>query len=254
MANQWTIKPLCFGEFPEFEKSAFTYLRNAGEKIRVPILGWLLQSGASAILVDTGPSSPGLAEGWHTPIRRTVEQTPGIALRAAGVDPDRVTLVILTHLHWDHCYNLESFPAARFLVQAEELRTAVDPVPSQRLPYEVGIPGRRPPWMAVFDRLDVVRGEIEVAPGVRTVLLPGHTPGLQGVLVDTIGGRHLIAGDALPLTENLGVDTSGPSAPGIHTDVASCFRSFERMRAVADVILPSHDVNVLKQVMYPIGI
>ena len=38
VANQWTIRPLCFGEFPEFEKSAFTYLRNAGEKIRAPIL------------------------------------------------------------------------------------------------------------------------------------------------------------------------------------------------------------------------
>ena len=66
MANQWTIRPLCFGEFPEFEKSAFTYLRNAGEKIRAPILGWLLQSGTETILVDTGPSSPEAANRWHS--------------------------------------------------------------------------------------------------------------------------------------------------------------------------------------------
>src|SRR5512135_3163154 len=79
MANPWTITPLCFGEFPVFEKSVFTYLRNAGEKIRVPILGWLVQSGANAILVDTGPSSPELAEGWHTPIRRTAAQLPASA-------------------------------------------------------------------------------------------------------------------------------------------------------------------------------
>ena len=38
MVGQWTIMPLCFSEFPEFEKSSFTYLRNAGEKIRAPIL------------------------------------------------------------------------------------------------------------------------------------------------------------------------------------------------------------------------
>jgi N-acyl homoserine lactone hydrolase len=252
MASQWTIKPLCFGEFPEFEKSVFTYLRNAGEKIRVPILGWLIQSGAEVILVDTGPSSPELAEGWHTRIRRTAEQEPAAAVRAAGVDPDRLKLVVLTHLHWDHCYNLEAFPAARFLVQAKEVRAAVDPVPSQRLPYELGIPGRRPPWMTAFDRLDVVRGDIEVAPGVTTVMLPGHTPGLQGVLVNTAAGRHLIAGDALPLAENLGTTDSGPIALAIHTDVATCFRSFERMRAVADVILPSHDADVLKTSVYPV--
>jgi glyoxylase-like metal-dependent hydrolase (beta-lactamase superfamily II) len=251
MASQWTIKPLCFGEFPEFEKSVFTYLRNAGEKIRAPILGWLLQSAADAILVDTGPSSPELAEGWHTRITRTAAQAPGAALRAAGVDPDRLKLVILTHLHWDHCYNLDAFPAARFLVQADEVRTAVDPIPSQRSPYELGIPGRRPPWMAAFDRLEVVRGDIEVAPGLRTVVLPGHTPGLQGVLVDTTAGRHLIAGDALPLAENLGTKDSEAVALGIHTDVATCFRSFERMRAVADVILPSHDVDVLKTSVFP---
>jgi N-acyl homoserine lactone hydrolase len=252
MASHWTITPLCFGEFPVFEKSVFTYLRNAGEKIRVPILGWLIRSGAEAILVDTGPSSPELAEGWHTPIRRTAEQAPAFAVRAAGVDPDRLRLVILSHLHWDHCYNLESFPAARFLVQAEELRAAVDPVPSQRAPYEVGIPGRRPPWMNAFDRLDVIRGDAEVAPGVSTVMLPGHTPGLQGVLVHTAAGRYLIASDALPLAENLGTKDGGPIALGLHTDVATCFRSFERMRAVADVILPSHDLDVLKSPTYPV--
>jgi len=251
MTSPWTITPLCFGEFPVFEKSVFTYLRNAGEKIRVPILGWLVRSGAEAILVDTGPSSPESAEGWHTPIQRTAEQLPASAVRAAGVDPDRLSLVILSHLHWDHCYNLESFPAARFLVQAEELRAAVDPVPSQRSAYEVGIPGRRPPWMNAFDRLDVIRGDVEVSPGVSTVMLPGHTPGLQGVLVHTAAGRYLIASDALPLTENLGTKDSEPIALALHTDVATCFRSFERMRAVADVILPSHDLEVLKHDVYP---
>lgn len=251
MASPWTITPLCFGEFPVFEKSMFTYLRNAGEKIRAPILGWLLRSGTDAILVDTGPSSPEAAEGWHTPIRRTAEQAPASAVRAAGVDPDRLRLVILSHLHWDHCYNLEDFPAARFFVQAEELRVAVDPVPSQRSAYEVGIPGRRPPWMAAFDRLQAIRGDVEVAPGVSTVMLPGHTPGLQGVLVHTDAGRYLIASDALPLAENLGTADSGPIALALHTDVATCFRSFERMRAVADVILPSHDLDVLKHDVYP---
>lgn len=251
MTISWTITPLCFGEFPEFEKSTLTYLRHAGEKIRAPILGWLLRGGGGTILVDTGPSSPELADGWHTRIRRSAEQAPAAALRAAGVEPQRLALVILTHLHWDHCYNLEVFSSARFLVQADEIRAAVDPVPSQQRSYELGIPGRKPPWMDVFDRLEVIRGDIEVASGVRAMLLPGHTPGLQGVVVETSAGRYLIASDALPLAENLGTKDSPPVAPAIHTDVATCFRSLERMRAAADVILPSHDEDVLRHPVYP---
>jgi N-acyl homoserine lactone hydrolase len=252
MASHWTIRPLCFGEFPVFEKSVFTYMRHAGEKIRVPILGWLIQSGEEAILVDTGPSAEDApATRYHTPIRRSPAQKPDAALRAVGVDPDRISRVVLSHLHWDHCYNLECFPSARFLVQAEEVRTAVDPVPPQRHPYEVGIPGVQPSWLPFFDRLEVIQGEVEVAPGVRTVCLPGHTPGLQGVVVETAAGRYLIASDAVPLGANFHGEGAGPIAPAIHVDVAACYRSFERMRAVADVVLPSHDMDVLRQPVYP---
>jgi len=252
MADTWTLKPLCFGEFLAFEKSLFTYGRYAGEKLPAPITGWLLQAGERAILVDTGPSAPELAKRWHYPIHRTAEQVPAALLRAAGVDPERLAQVILTHLHWDHCYNLESFPAARFVVQAEELRAAVDPIPTQRLGYEVGLPGVLPPWLAVFDRLEVVRGDCDIAPGVQVVHLPGHTPGLQGVVVATTAGRHLIASDALPLQENLGPQPASCIPPGIHIDVAACFRTFERMRTLADVILPSHDAEVLKHPVYPV--
>lgn len=251
MARQWTIRPVCYGEYPEFEKSALTYNRNAGQKIRVPFLGWLLQSGDESILVDTGPGDLEWAAEWHAPMRRTPDQFPDAALRALGVDAARLKLVVLSHLHWDHCYGLECFPAARFVVQAEELRSAVDPLPTQRVPYEVGMPGVRPPWMAVFDRLQVVRGDLELVPGIQLLLLPGHTAGIQGVLVETAAGRHLIASDAVPLYENMGAGGGEIIPAGIHTDVSQWLRSFDRMRSLADVILPSHDVEVLKQAVYP---
>jgi N-acyl homoserine lactone hydrolase len=37
--------------------------------------------------------------------------------------------VIFTHLHWDHCSNVNLFPNARFTVQDKELRYAVSPIP-----------------------------------------------------------------------------------------------------------------------------
>ena len=54
-------------------------------------------------------------------------QEPANALRAAGVDPEDVELVILTHLHWDHAGNCDLFPDAEIVVQQSELRYAVSP-------------------------------------------------------------------------------------------------------------------------------
>jgi len=34
--------------------------------------------------------------------------------------------------------------------------------------------------------------------------------------------------------------------------VEACFRSFERMRNEADIILPGHDLELLKHPVYPI--
>lgn len=251
MPGRWTIRPLCFGEFPVFEMSVLTYNRNAGKKIVAPITGWLLQSNAQAILVDTGPSAPEAASRWHKEIRRSPDQQPDVALRSLGVSPDSIRTVILTHLHWDHCYSLECFSNARVVVQGEELRAAVDPIATQRATYEVGIPGLRPAWLNAFDRLEVVRGDDEIAPGLRVLLLPGHTPGLQGVLVETAKGRYLIASDGAPHGENFGSEGQ-LIPPGIHTDVMACLRSLERMRREADVILPSHDPAVLANTQYPI--
>jgi N-acyl homoserine lactone hydrolase len=250
--HHWTIRPLCFGEFPAFDKAILTYNRSFGEKITAPITGWLLQSGDDAILVDTGPSAPEIARRWHPAIRQEPHQVPGNVLRSLGVAPESLRLVVLSHLHWDHCYNVECFSNARFVVQAEELRAAVDPIATQRRTYEVGIPGLFPPWLAVFDRLTVLRGDADIAPGVSALLLPGHTPGLQGVLVETAAGRHLIASDSAPLAANVGGVGCDSIPPGIHTDVASCLRSLDRMRREADVVLPSHDLAVFDRAVYPV--
>ncbi len=249
MPSDWRLTPLCFGEFTAFEKSLFTYLKHCGEKLRAPITGWLLRRGPVSILVDTGPSDPAAAGRLHYGIEQTPEQVPDAAVRAAGIAPEDVSLIVLTHLHWDHCYNLERFPAARLMVQADELRAAMDPIPTQRVAYEVGVPGVTPAWLTHHGRLETVRGDCEIEPGVRLVHLPGHTPGLQGVLVETARGRHMIASDALPLREN--IEGREPIPPGVHVDVWACLRSLTRIRELSEVALPSHDPAIFDHPSYP---
>jgi N-acyl homoserine lactone hydrolase len=253
MTKLWTIRPLCYGEFPAIEKSAFTFGCNYGVKFSLPAVGWLLQSGDDAILVDTGPGDPETAHPCHSKYLRSPEQVPDAAIRAAGAAPEKLKLVVFTHLHWDHACNLEFFPEARFVMQFEELKTAVDPVLPHRRDYEFGIPGVRPPWLGVWDRLQPARGEVTLVPGIHLVPKPGHTPGMQCVVVETAGGPHLITGDLAPLYENVGIGQSAPILPGIHTDLVACERSLEWVRSFQGVILPSHDWEVFKHPLYPVA-
>ena len=50
-------------------------------------------------------------------------------LAKAGVKPEEIDIVVLTHLHWDHVGDVDKFPNAEFIVSQEELRFALDPIP-----------------------------------------------------------------------------------------------------------------------------
>ena len=248
----WTIEPVCFGEFPILEQSAFTYMRGFGEKFSAPSIGFVLRSKLGTVLLDTGPGSQSGDLGLHSPYTQTREQEIAPALGAIGVEADELEWVVLSHLHYDHSSNLDLFPNATFIVQAAEVREAVDPIRPQRGIYEFGYEGLVPPWMSVTSRLRLVRGDTRLFPGLDLPLLPGHTPGTQGVLVRTEAGPYIIAVDLISVLDNWGA--GGPDdwvSPGIHVDLRECERSFERIRATGATVLASHDWRTFDQPKYP---
>lgn len=249
------IRPLKVGSLVDFEKSRFTFGANFGEKIEAPCLCFLLEGAGRKILVDTGPSHPDWAPVEHVPMGWEEGESLQSRLREAEVDPAGIELVVFTHLHWDHCYNTEIFPRARFLVQKEELHHAVTPIWTQQLTYEAQVKNVKPPWFNVFDRMAPVNGDQLLEPEVRLVHLPGHTPGFQGVLVQTEEGPYLIAGDFLPLYDNWpdpGSDFFIPN--GIHIDLGAYFSSFAKVRNLAGRFLPGHDLRVLDREIYGAGL
>jgi N-acyl homoserine lactone hydrolase len=248
----WTIEPVCFGEFPALERSAFTYMRGFGEKFSAPSIGFVLKSELATVLVDTGPGDQSGDRGLHSPWTQSPEQQIEAALRSVGVEASELEHVVLSHLHYDHSSNLHLFPRARFIVQAEELRTAVDPIRPQKGMYEFGYEGFLPSWMEASPQLELVRGDVTLFPGLDLMLLPGHTPGLQGVRVRTAAGPHIIAVDLVSVQDNWGL--GGPDdwvAPGIHVDLAACERSFERIQAERGRVLASHDWRTFDHPVYP---
>lgn len=249
--NNWTIWPICVGTMSEIEKSNCTFARNFGEKLDTCSVIYLVRRGDEMILVDTGMSEPVWATKYHHPALRNGSQEPITALAKLGVAPEDISIVILTHLHWDHCFNNSLFPKARFIVQKEEIPYALFPLPVHALYYEAFSIGMTPPWLKDICRFEVVDGDREIVSGVSVVKLPSHTPGFHGVNVNTQKGNYLIGGDFCPLFENWPGKNKEPIPSGIHVNLVDYYESFKKVNTFVDFILPGHDLKILEQECYP---
>ncbi len=234
----WTIQAVDTGT-SWLDQSMLTYTAGVGEVVRIPRIMWVI-SGPTTIIVDTSVPTGGRASEFiGEELTRTADQEPANALRLAGVDPKDVEYVVLTHLHWDHAGNCDLFPDADVLVQDAELRYAIAPGRFFRKAFLSPQSGwGTPPYL--LPNLVTVPGERVLAPGVRLVQAPGHTPGSQAVIVDTPDGSFGIAGDAISSYRNIDQDLP----PGYHVDVDESMDTMDRLRAQADFLLPSHDYAV----------
>jgi N-acyl homoserine lactone hydrolase len=247
------IRPIQVGHFPTFERSVLAYGIDPGVKMRAPCIAWIIEGGSEPVLVDTGPYSEELARRYHySDFERPPKMHPVAALRRLGVAPESLRYVILTHLHWDHCANLADFPNASFFVQERELHYAVAPLPVHRRAYDLGLQGTRPAWLEGLERIEAVRGDVDILPGIRLVTLPGHTVGSQGVVVNTDRGRYLIAGDTIALQECWNPSAPDDSIPsGIHVNLTEYYETFAKMAKIADYVLAAHDFKTLDREVYP---
>ena len=242
------ILALPSGMVPQAHDPAVTYQRGWGKHRKLPMIMFVIIGGDHPIMVDTGTPDAGFVREHfrYSTFERGDDEEPRKVLNGAGIDPADVRQVVFTHLHWDHCSNLELFPNARFTVQDRELRYAVKPIPLHNRAYQ-HLPGTQPPWLPVLRRVSPVIGTVEIAPGISTVPLPGHTPGSQGVLVETDKGRYLIAGDCLDSYDNWYGDAATPHIPsGSFSNLIEYTESFRRIESLNCEPIPSHDPRVLE--------
>ena len=130
-------------------------------------------------------------------------------LAALGYHPSDVTLMIDTHLHFDHAGGntfrdgagrvLPTFPNARYVVQRGEYEWARHT--NERTAASYFPPNFEPVKDAGL--LDLVEGEREIVPGIRVVPTPGHTPHHQSVRVESRGEVAFFLGDLVPTSAHL---------------------------------------------------
>lgn len=184
---------LLFPDAPEAElagEMAASGLRPGDWPVwRSPYTCLLIDTGKLRILLDTGagdalPETGRLAEN----------------MRAAGIDPASVDRVLLSHAHPDHTGGAGGFPNARVIMAREEWCFWTGKPSLPRLPddFRALLTGMVADLLAPLrERIELVDGDTEIAPGVRLVPAPGHTPGHTAVLAAS-GGKHLVyAGDAV---------------------------------------------------------
>ncbi len=153
---------------------------------------FLVQGAGSTILIDTG------AGGSMGPLLGNLQAN----LAAAGVKPDDVDVILMTHLHVDHYGGLASpagaavFPRAELVVSQSEADFWLDEARAAAASDDMKprFAGARAAVAPYRERLRLF-DDGEVAPGIQAHPLPGHTPGHTGYLVGSGSDQLLVWGD-----------------------------------------------------------
>jgi glyoxylase-like metal-dependent hydrolase (beta-lactamase superfamily II) len=240
MAN-YTVTALKMGTLYA-EKSSLTMGRDFAKPVDIPMWAALVEGNGIRALVDTGIHDID----W---VRKTVgdqyrvtqedDETMEGALKAVGLTPDDINIVVNTHLHYDHAGNNRLFKKAVFYTQRVEWEYSFDSIENQKVYYGHFLYD----WEAVaYPKWKMLDGEFEVAPGFVIIPLPGHTPGCQGTLITTDEGVLCCGGDAVNTVENVNEHV----LPNIIYDCEIGYKSLASVRARADRIFPGHDAAIKK--------
>lgn len=182
------------GLFPDYDAATAERLRRAAfipeGRIPLAVNAYLVNTGTKLVLVDAG------AAGALGPALGQLPRN----LAAAGIAPEQVDVVVVTHFHRDHAAGLLDasggalFPRAELVVaEAEAAYWQDDAAMAQARPAVRNFFEPARSAMAPYaGRLRRIAPGAEVVPGVTTVPLPGHTPGHMGVRVHS-GREQLLA-------------------------------------------------------------
>jgi glyoxylase-like metal-dependent hydrolase (beta-lactamase superfamily II) len=184
------------------------YAPDEKNRVRLALRPLLIETGGSRILVDTG-----MGDRWGEKERTIygIERSPTLleSLAAAGVRPEQVDTVVLTHLHFDHVGGAVArdasgalvpvFPRAAHVIQKGEWEAATRPNERTRASY-------RPDDLLPLEKAGIVRfveGDVGIAPGVEMVRTGGHNRDLCAVRIRGGGRTAAYLADLVPTTAHL---------------------------------------------------
>ena len=169
--------------------------------VTIPISVFVIELNGKLVLCDAGGGNQVQA---FNPAAVFVSGKMMTNMRAAGIDPEKIETILISHFHPDHIFGLlekntnrPAFPNAEIIVPAAEYKWWTDPslitrLPQGRRPLARRIQAVIPNWKNVLP----VEGEDEVVPGIRFVSAPGHTPGHTAFHISSANQQLMISSDA----------------------------------------------------------
>lgn len=241
----YEVYAIRYAVLPNFPVAGLVKGADPARKLDIAMMVWLIKGNGRNILVDSGFYRDQFFKQWD--VKDFVK--PSEAVIQAGVKPEEITDVIITHMHWDHADGMDLFPKAKIWIQKDEYN------------YYTGEAWQQPRTHGGIDpddvmaivklnteaRVGLVNGDAqEIIPGITCYTGGKHTWQSQYVSVDSRAGKIVLASDNMYLYENL--DKHLPIAATLDAD--SNLRAQDRMKQIAAnprFIVPGHDPAVFEK-------
>ena len=174
-------------------KGAMTKAGLPADFVSIPFTVVVVRNGGKTVLCDGGTGGQ-------------VQPTAGkmmANMKAAGIDPATIDTILISHCHPDHIFGLMEkdtnkpvFPNAEIVISDVEYKFWTDPAVIDRLPEaRKGLARRIQAVFPTWKNIRQVSGEPEVAPGIRFVSAPGHTPGHRAFHLASGASELMISND-----------------------------------------------------------
>ena len=243
-----------FAQTPEYSIDAILYATSPGvaisdmvvggpanEKVDIAMVFWLIRGGGRTILFDSGfHRTTFLNEFSMKDYLR-----PDEALKTAGVQPDEVTDIVVSHAHWDHMGGIDLFPKATIWIQRDEYRYYSTDAWQPRGDHG-GIDPNDVQAMVKLNtegRVHLVPGDdVEIFPGIRAYTGSRHTYASQYLRIEGHPTFVLASDNAyfyLNLSKRLASATFSDADHA--ANIAQQARMFE-LAGSPDRVVPGHDI------------
>jgi glyoxylase-like metal-dependent hydrolase (beta-lactamase superfamily II) len=243
-APPYDVYAIRYATIPAFRTSGLIAGADTSRRTDLAMMVWLLKGADGRnVLVDAGFHRADFVARW----KPKDFSPPSEAVARAGVPPDQITDIIISHVHWDHLDGIDLFPNARVWIQREEFEHHIDSTGKVKDRAIDAGDAKILSDLARQGRVTLVDGDgKEIIPGITVYIGGKHTFQSQFATARTTSGTVVLASDNMYLYENMA--THRPIAQTL--DSVSNLRTMQRMTTLASdprLIVPGHDAEVFNR-------